>query len=84
MTAAQGDSAPEKSEVDWTFGEERVRYDFNPDQSIVVDQIKGQTAALIDLLQELKDEHALDARLVALAQTAYEQASMWAVKAATS
>jgi len=46
-----------------------------------VDVIKQRTAELINLCDHLKHK---DARLVALAQTAYEEAAMWAVKAATA
>lgn len=64
-----------------TLGEHRVRVSFNPGADSVVDQIKRRSAELIDLCEELK---AKDGRLGALAQTAYEEAAMWAVKAATA
>lgn len=64
-----------------SLGEDRVRAKFNPSADKVVDQIKHKTAELIDLCEGLKP---LDARLVALAQTHYEDAAMWAVKAATT
>lgn len=64
-----------------SIGETRVRATFNPSANNVVDQIKQQTAELINLCETLKDK---DGRLVALAQTAYEEAAMWAVKAATA
>jgi hypothetical protein len=64
-----------------TIGEQRVRVAFNPSASGVVDEIKQTTARLINLCEDLK-EH--DGRLAALAQTAYEEAAMWAVKAATA
>ena len=64
-----------------TFGEERVNLTFNPSGDEVVDYIKAQTAHLIDYCEAwVKDK---DPRLAALAETAYEQAAMWAVKAAT-
>lgn len=64
------------------IGEQRVRTGFNPSDNWLVTEIKRQTAALIELCEdELKP---LDPRLAALAQTAYEQAAMWAVKAATA
>ena len=63
-----------------TIGETRVRVSFNPAASGVVDAIKQQTATLIDLCETLKVK---DPRLAALAQTSYEEAAMWAVKAAT-
>lgn len=64
-----------------SIGEDRVRVTFNPSADSVVDQIKQQTAKLIDLCETLK---SLDPRLAALAQTQYEDAAMWAVKAATT
>jgi len=64
-----------------TVGQARVRASFNPSKESVVDQIKEQTAALIDLCESLK---AKDPRLASLAQTAFEEAAMWAVKAATA
>ena len=64
-----------------SIGEDRVRIKFNPDANSVVDQIKQKSAELIDLCETLK---AKDPRLAALAQTHYEDAAMWAVKAATA
>ena len=64
-----------------TVGEKRVRCSFNPSSNKIVDMIKTDTAWLIDFCEELKK---LDPRLAALAQTAYEEAAMWAVKAATA
>ena len=64
-----------------TIGEKRVRAAFNPSDSDVVVIIKKRSAELIDLCETLKTK---DVRLAALAQTAYEEASMWAVKAATA
>jgi hypothetical protein len=64
-----------------TIGENRVRIAFNPTTNNVVDQIKQKSAELIDLCETLK---AKDARLASLAQTHYEDAAMWAVKAATA
>ena len=68
--------------------------------SDVVSQIKNKTAELIDLLQGVRNDNAVAVpeespasyqarcgeqnRLIALAQTAYEEAGMWAVKAATA
>lgn len=63
-----------------TIGEYMVRTKFNPSQNDTVDQIKQKTAELINLCETLR---AKDFRLTDLAQTAYEQAAMWAVKAAT-
>jgi hypothetical protein len=64
-----------------TIGEQRVRTAFNPSANSTVDQIKQRSAQLIDMCETLK---AKDPRLVALAQNAYEEAAMWAVKAATA
>ncbi len=69
-----------------TIGEDRVRIKFNPSDNSLVSQIKQQTAKLIDLC----DQAEVDAvggekkRLWKLAETHYEDAAMWAVKAATS
>lgn len=77
--------------MDGTKGHNRVRSGFNPGNLDLVGRIKGQTAALIDICEDLGKSPAVDypddsevRRLVALAQTAYEEAAMWAVKAATA
>jgi hypothetical protein len=64
-----------------SIGEDRVRMKFNPNSNSTVDKIKQKSAELIDMCEELK---ALDPRLASLAQTYYEDAAMWAVKAATT
>lgn len=64
-----------------TIGEQRVRTSFNPSENDIVSQIKQKSAELINLCEELK---AKDGRLASLAQTSYEEAAMWAVKAATA
>ena len=64
-----------------TIGEKRVRTSFNVTGESQIDWIKQKSAELIDLCESLKDK---DARLASLAQTAYEEAAMWAVKAATA
>ena len=64
-----------------TIGEQRVRTEFNPSQNDIVSQIKQKSADLINLCEELK---AKDGRLASIAQTSYEEAAMWAVKAATA
>lgn len=80
-----------------TIGEQRVRTSFNPSETDTVAQIKQITAGLINLCEELKvskiksGDISLEEqlhkgeflRLVSLAQTAYEEAAMWAVKAIT-
>lgn len=71
-----------------TIGEKRVRVEFNPSNVGNVNFFKEKTAELINVCEDLKpkqNEHfePEKARLIALAQTAYEEAAMWAVKAAT-
>ena len=65
-----------------TKGELRVGLNFNPAAIPEIDQLKGSTAAIIDILDQLdgRDRPEL-ARCVALAQTKYEEACMFAVKA---
>jgi hypothetical protein len=73
-----------------TIGEDRVRIKFNPSASPVVDQIKQKTAELIDICETLKlaaqqaGAQSEVIRLCATAQTNYEGACHWAVKAATA
>lgn len=67
--------------MDKTIGEKRVRTEFNPSASGDVEAIKQGTAALINVCEDLKEK---DPRLCALAQTAFEEAAMWAVKLATA
>lgn len=64
-----------------SIGEQRVRTSFNPSKTDTVDLIKQKSAELINLCEELKSK---DGRLASLAQTTYEEAAMWAVKAATA
>ena len=64
-----------------TIGESRVRTEFNPGESNLVSQIKQKSAEFINLCEKLK---VRDARLASIAQTSYEEAAMWAVKAATA
>ena len=79
-----------------SIGEDRVRIKFNPSDNTLVSNIKQKSAELIDLCETHKrltavrgaiplvnDDHEVN-RLWALAQTAYEDAAMWAVKAATA
>lgn len=69
------------AEQEQTLGQKRVRTSFNPSMENVVDEIKQRSAELIDICEQLKSK---DPRLAALAQTLYEEAAMWAVKAATA
>ena len=67
--------------VHGSLGAHRVRESFNPSKDNMVDRIKRYSADLIDMCEEHKE---LDPRLAALAQTAYEEAAMWAVKLVTT
>jgi hypothetical protein len=70
-----------------TIGERRVRTTFNPSANSAVDEIKQKTAELINMVDEISRRDGADGevkRLCALAQTHYEDAAMWAVKAATA
>ena len=71
-------------------GEYRVGITFNPSNDDMVGKIKRAAADLIDLIEGIVPPdwsedplHAEISRLKALAQTAVEEAAMWAVKAAT-
>lgn len=64
-----------------SLGTDRVRLNFNPGANAEVEEIKRLTADLIDKCEGLKSK---DVRLASIAQTAYEEAAMWAVKAATA
>jgi len=71
-----------------SLGQDRVRVDFNVNGDDNVTLIKKKSAKLIDICESLKPQdgsmmNSEKARLIALAQTAYEEAAMWAVKAAT-
>ena len=65
-----------------TKGDKRVGRDFNPSGKMDVDAIKQDTASIIDRL-ELVEGDGETMRCVAIAQTKYEEAAMWAVKAMT-
>ena len=64
-----------------TVGEQRVRVSFNIGDNSDVNTIKQKSAELINICEAFK---AKDGRLASLAQTAFEEAAMWAVKAATA
>lgn len=63
-----------------------MRLTFNPSGNELVDKIKQKTAELIDLCGGARNtvDPGETNRLWALAQTHYEDAAMWAVKAATA
>lgn len=68
-----------------SLGEDRVRVKFNPDANSLVDDLKQRTAKLIDSCAVYANLNVPgeEKRLWSLAMTAYEEAAMWAVKAAT-
>ena len=71
-----------------TLGEKRVRTEFNPSGVGSVHFIKEKSAELINVCEDLKPKEGEaivpeKLRLIALAQTAFEETAMWAVKAAT-
>lgn len=64
-----------------SLGAQRVRLGFNPSESPAVTRIKRDGAALIDTIAETG---GADKRAQAIALTKAEEATMWAVKAATA
>lgn len=69
-----------------SLGQDRVRIKFNPSDNSLVAQLKQKSAELIDLCEQGRNNGSADGehqRLWSLAQTQYEDAAMWAVKAAT-
>lgn len=66
-----------------TKGEYRVGVTFNPGNNDRVSDIKNISAGLIDEVQDLVDLGGEAGRCAAIAQTKYEEAAMWAVKAVT-
>lgn len=73
-----------------TLGENRVRVDFNVTNDTLVDSIKQKSAELINLINDIPttftdaEKNKELARLKSLSMTAYEEAAMWGVKAATA
>ena len=72
-----------ESKDGFSLGARRVRETFNPSGEPEVSKLKRYTADLIDICEQLKNDDGEQNRLASLAQTAYEEAAMWAVKAAT-
>ena len=64
-----------------TLGEQRVRTEFNPSNTGIVDEIKQKSADLINLINSIDNN---EGRLKALALTDIESGCMCAVKAATA
>lgn len=90
MSSTEGrmfdDAARSKAQRTDSLGAARVRLDFNPGKDDLVDRLKRKTAELIDLCDAIEshEAHGEIARCVSLAMTHYEDAAMWAVKAATA
>lgn len=78
---ADKDDRAENKVPELSLGEKRVRTSFNPGQNGMVDSIKQKTAELINMCESLFSQ---DPRLASIAMTKYEEAAMWAVKAATA
>lgn len=69
-----------------TFGEKAVGLTFNPSGDDAVTKCKAGFAALIDQMQELRENKGSDQeirRLATIAITEAQGAQMWAVKAIT-
>ncbi|MCT4079307.1 hypothetical protein HZP84_04075 [Elizabethkingia anophelis] len=76
-------------ETNQTLGEKRVRIEFNPSNSGNVNALKTKAAESINILEDFKNDprNEVDGekvRLIATAQTKFEEAALWAVKAVTS
>lgn len=67
-----------------SVGERRIRTDFSKGYYSSIDRIKQKTAHLINEVETLKSNDPEVIRLVALAQTHFETAAMFATKAATA
>jgi len=67
-----------------SLGEDRVQIEFNSGNNEKVFQIKSRAAEFINYVEAMRDSTSPSekGRLIALAQTTIEEASMWAVKAA--
>ncbi|WGL70998.1 Acb2/Tad1 domain-containing protein [Elizabethkingia anophelis] len=72
-----------------TLGEIRLRTDFSVTKTDYESLVKQQTALLIDILEKQRLDGSLPSvsekqRLLSIAQTKYEEACMFAVKALTT
>lgn len=86
VTVASQYNDEENLMSNYTLGEYRVGITFNPSDNPAVDVIKRQAAELIDEIEDIKKACGSQpevVRLCALAQTAFEEGAMWAVKAIT-
>lgn len=75
----------ERKMTERTFGQKAVGLDFNPSNSVLVQEIKETFAGVIDLLNDacaLTNDEAVK-RMYSVAITDAQTAQMWGVKAAT-
>lgn len=69
-----------------TLGQKRVLKSFNPSNNSTVERLKDLGAEMIDIVQSLRGDTNSDGkspegqRVVSVAQTEIEGATMWAVK----
>lgn len=69
-----------------SFGQKAVGLSFNPSNNTVVDEVKKQYAAIIDTMNDLRNDPIVGEegkRLASIAITEAQAAQMWAVKAIT-
>ena len=67
-----------------SLGEDRIRIKASPAAYTLVDKIQQKSAELIDICAAHRPADGEVARLWSVAMTQYEDASMWACKAATA
>lgn len=68
-----------------TLGEQRIRTTFNPANNSTVQHIKERAAEFINYIHNnVNVKNSEEGRLKSLALTSIEEATMWAVKAATA
>ena len=87
------EDAPKQKKL--TIGERRIRTTFNPSSLDLVSQFKNKTAELISVAEEQRSLNNINVtnweqeditdfnRWISLAQTAYEEAAFYIVKALT-
>ncbi len=76
----------ETAERELTFGEKAVGLTFNPSNNSAVDACKRMYAAVIDQMNDVRDDPITTPeakRLASIAITEAQGAQMWAVKAIT-
>jgi len=75
----------DNTEHELTYGEKAISLSFNPSQNNNVKEIKKHFAALIDHLNDMREntDNGEVKRMCAVSITELQTAQMWAVKAAT-